>query len=170
MKISLLSTSKATVVNQVHYDQEKGKGAVPYNQEIDYMGKVVLMKPSVFLKLAKPLSRQNADSVDFLKEYIGSGKSIGSPFMFIDLEKDPDSEEWQPTANGAKIVGHEGRNRAYAIQELYGDVPMLVHIFFRGGWRSRQVSEAVMDQINKRLIPEGKESSIAGPFWTNKAS
>ena len=38
-------------INEIIIDNRNGAGATPNNEEIDYLGFRILMKPSVFLKL-----------------------------------------------------------------------------------------------------------------------
>lgn len=45
-------------------NNKTGAGAVPFNQDIDYFGAKVMMKPSIFLSLALPLTTDQRTSVD----------------------------------------------------------------------------------------------------------
>ena len=44
-----------SALDEYKLDNERGLGSTPNNSNIDYMGFRTMMKPSVFLKLAKPL-------------------------------------------------------------------------------------------------------------------
>ncbi len=145
------------------YDQREGIGAVPYNASIDYFGCKVWMKPSTFLYLALPLERKHADAVEYLKIQMLAGKPLGSPFMNIALDR----VDGKLVAQNAKVTGHEGRNRMYAIQEIYGEILVLVHLLFSGEVRARNLTDELMNQLNRHLIPQGKTQSVQGPFWTN---
>ena len=65
----------------VNIDNKDGWGSVPWNQEVDYRGMRVKMKPSVFEKLA--LSRGGEPAVDKVVQHIKNGGSIGAPFLNI---------------------------------------------------------------------------------------
>jgi hypothetical protein len=145
----------------VNYDAANGKGAVPWNQEVDYMGMQVMMKPSMFLKLAHDIGKPS-DSLEFLKNHIKSGNAIGPPFLSIDL-KDDESGKINPIQDTAKVSGHEGRHRALAIMELYGDIPMLVHLFFPQ-YRARELTPDIKQQLNSNLISQ-RGVPLTGPFW-----
>lgn len=61
-------------LDEVTIDNLKGLGNVPNNDNIDYLGLRVQMKPSVFLKLAAHLPRDQATSVDHIKAHIQQGE------------------------------------------------------------------------------------------------
>lgn len=140
------------------YDPVNGIGAVPNNQSVDYFGFTVMMKPSMFLQLAKPLNRDHAGSVEHLKSAIQNGQRIGPPFLIINRSEDP--------VIPSEVKGHEGRNRMYAIQELYGDQPTLVHIFLGGGERARHITIDDINVMNTKLRAEHGQQ-MRGPFWSN---
>ena len=163
-----------SVGGSVKIDNVNGAGAVPYNQDIDYFGFRVLMKPSTFLKLALPLEERV--SVEHLVSYMRNGGAIGSPFLQLRIpdEWEPDYE-WNDDGNKviipgdmskpAKIAAHEGRNRMTAIMELYGDDPVEVHILPGGGYRASSLTPEMIADFNTRLIPEGRSSVLSGPFF-----
>jgi hypothetical protein len=99
---------------------ETGLGATSYNHDIDYFGFVKMMRPSEFRRLVPP-----GVSGEGTKDYViqelknPDGKRIASPWL---------KTEWDGDSNTLQIVGHEGRSRTDAIAEIYGDVPMPVHI------------------------------------------
>lgn len=144
-------------------NDEVGMGYVPNNSNIDYMGLRVMMKPSIFLKLAAPLSRDITKSADHIKSELEGGGAIASPFLKVEV---PDSWFFKNDISGvAEIVGHEGRNRMYAVLELYGDIPIEVHLFFYGEIRNRHITKEWIESLNGRLIPERGSSAISGPFF-----
>lgn len=115
---------------------DTGLGSFPDNQEIGYRGLVVAMKPSTFLKLAPRLPRDRAESVDFLKQHIENGGTIGPMTLYVRLPRgwtggERIGGEWDYT-EPAEVVGHEGRNRAYTLMELYGDNPVPTHLIVKG--------------------------------------
>ena len=162
------------IVTEVKINNKTGKGAVPNNVDIDYFGLRVAMKPSTFLKLAKPLRERV--SVDFLKAHIQNGGEIGAPFLQLRIPDTwEDSYEWDENDNKvdiagdlslpAKVVGHEGRNRMTAIMELEGDVPVEVHIFPGGWYRRKHLTPEIIGAINSALIPEDQSAPMKGPFF-----
>ena len=160
MKLSELFLESVQTINNVNYDSVNGIGAVGNNANIDYLGIKVLMKPSKFLRLALPLEASEKRSLEFLKTSLKDGKPIGPPFLEIDLK---DDENGNPTPVGAKVKGHEGRNRAYAIFELYGDEPILVHLFFLG-LRARHITPEIIEGINKKMVNQ-EGIPLLGPFF-----
>ena len=148
---------------EVNIDNARGWGNVPDNQNVDYLGMRVKMKPSVFLKLATPLSKSAATSADAIKHHIATGGSIASAWLIINIPP-----QWQDgdMRKPARVVGHEGRNRMMALQELEGDQPVEVHLFFGGGLRARHITPLWKTQLNQHLIPQTQTKPIAGPFFT----
>ncbi len=142
-------------------DNIKGKGAVPLNQDVSYFGLAVRMKPSKFLELALPLSRADAASAEGLKQHITSGGKIGSPFLDIQIPEDWNDEKYDEPA---KVKSHEGRNRMYAIMDLYGDKPVEVHLFFKGGLRARDISETWKKKLAKSLVSEDGHQIVQKVF------
>ena len=137
-------------------DNKEGWGSVPWNQEVDYRGLRVKMKPSVFEKLAA--SRGGEPAVDKVVQHIKSGGSIGAPFLQIRVDED-DSQI-------PEVVGHEGRSRMLAIAEAYGDVPIEVHLFFQGKvYRNRHITPEFVEKIQRYLISEN-DVMVRGPLFT----
>lgn len=142
------------------YDDQKGAGAVPYNQDVDYFGLRAITTPRKFLEMASELDRKNASSVDGLKKFIEAGGKIGTPFLEIEVETKDGNLISVP-----EVKGHEGRNRAYAIAELYGmDSEMKVHIFPRGGLRTRDISKEMKKNLLERVRSEATLRIIREPF------
>lgn len=144
-------------------DNVKGLGAVPNNQNVDYLGLKVKMKPSDFLKLAAPLKRSQAASADHIKQHLKQGEKIGAPWLQISIPPEWGKNNFKKPA---KVTDHEGRNRMFALLELYGDKPVETHLFFSGGVRNRDLSQQWIKQLNQRLIPEKQSTAIVGPFFT----
>ena len=160
MKIFELFEAYQTV-NNINYDPITGLGAVGFNANVDYQGIKVLMKPSTFLNLATHVSVDHLTNLNHIKHEIENGRPIGPPYLEIDLK---DDDNGNPTYIGAKVGGHEGRTRSLAIQELYGDKLMLVHLFFRG-LRARHITPEILDGINRKLVNQDKQTCF-GPFFT----
>jgi pyrimidine deaminase RibD-like protein len=153
-------------LDELKIDNVNGIGSVPWNQEIGYMGLNVLMKPSVFLKLALPiksLSLNDKKTVDYLKKELDN-RGIGAPFLQIDIP-----QEWKKGITGtpARIVGHDGRHRMLAIQSAEGDTPVEVHLLPRG-FRNRdfKAHPEWIDELNALLISENG-NYVTGPLFQN---
>lgn len=139
-------------------DNVNGWGAVPYNQEVDYLGLRVLMRPSVFSKLAATLSEPSS-SKD-IAAHIKDGGAIGAPFLVIDVP--PDDEPDQT----ATVKGHEGRNRMVAVYQVYGDQPIEVHIFPRGGLRRRHLTDDIIKNLIQGMYKEKSNGVLVnGPLF-----
>lgn len=138
-------------------DPVDGLGSVPYNSNVDYMGLRVLMRPSVFLKLARELHEPR--SVDYIVKHMEQGGALGQPFLMVDI---PD--EWRENnfQNYARVSGHEGRNRMMAIMKVEGDDPVEVHIFPRGGFRARHMTPEIVEQLQAGLYNETGRVTFAG--------
>lgn len=151
-------------LGEVNIDNKEGWGAVPNNQDVDYFGLRVLMRPNMFLRLARPLEG-DPPSRDNIAQHIKAGGAIGAPFLDIDI---PESwfegrfEEGYP-----RVKSHEGRNRMMAIQDVEGDDPVEVHLFFRGGLRRRHLTDEIIQRLNDGM---GRESGgyITGPIFRIK--
>lgn len=133
----------------VQIDNKDGLGAVPYNQEIDYRGLRIIMKPQIFLKLAAQFTPQ-PDKIQTMIELVKS-KPIAAPFLFVNIP-----EEWKDNdfQQSAKVSGHEGRHRMIAVNELYGDDPIEVHLFFRYGIRNRDLTSDIVNRLISDMISE----------------
>lgn len=142
-------------LSEVNIDNKKGWGSVPYNQEVDYMGLRVKMKPSMFLKLA---AKTSSDVSDEMKSHIKSGGSIGAPFLQFRI---PEDFKEPPT-----VIGHEGRHRMMAIQQIEGDRPIEVHIFISGFIsRARHINKETETYMKKSSFKQNTRDLIKGPLW-----
>lgn len=144
----VLRNKSFATVKEVNVDNRAGAGAVPDNLNVDYLGLRVQMKPSMFLKLAAKLS--SPQSATELANYIKQGGTIGAPFLDIDLPAEwfDDTPDYDKPA---RIVGHEGRNRMIAVQQVEGDNPVEVHLFFRGGLRRRHLTPEIIERLQSNL-------------------
>lgn len=147
-------------LNEIAIDNVKGWGAVPYNQEVDYFGIRVSMRPSVFLKLAASLRSEHNPEVE---KHIASGGSIGAPFLQIAI---PDSWIKDNFTEPAHVIGHEGRNRMVAVSKVEGDNPIEVHILLAGGLRARHITPEIMKHLNTFVCAEKSDRIILGPYFT----
>ena len=149
-------TATDTAFNEdVNIDNKEGWGAVSNNQEVDYFGMRVKMKPSVFLKLAE--SRRGVPAVDKVVDHIKNGGAIGAPFLIISYTQ----------GSPAEIIGHEGRSRMIAIQQVFGDIPVEVHLFFNSDTvnRARHLTPDIVADINKTMMSQD-DQELSGPFFT----
>ncbi len=145
-------------VSEVKIDNKDGAGAVPYNQDVDYFGIRVKMKPSTFLRLAAPLGREHSPE---LEKYIADGGAIGAPFLTLGIPKEWDDGD---LTKFAKVDGHEGRNRMLAVQKLEGDAPIEVHVFPRY-YRARDMTPELIEKINSGLYAEKTTNLVRGPLF-----
>lgn len=150
------------LLSEVQIDNDNGWGAVPFNADIDYFGLRVLMKPSVFLKLAAPLPEPS--SKENIKKHLQNGGSIGAPFLDITI---PPQWEDGDFTKAARVRGHEGRNRMAAVMALEGDAPVEVHLIPGGGMRNRDITPDMIKALNVVLYPEGMTvKTMDGPYFT----
>lgn len=140
---------KAYQVGKVKFDCEHGLGAVPNNQDVKYLGFVMMIAPSIFLSLAGQGDREH--TAQALAQEILKGTSLGPPFL--DINVNPEFYEGAPLK--VKITGHEGRGRMGAIIQVNGDIPVPVHMILRGGDRARHLSPEFFTQLKDvGIIPE----------------
>ena len=139
----------------IEIDNRDGWGAVPWNQEVDYRGLRVKMKPSVFINLAA--SRNGEPPVPKVVDYVKGGGAIGAPFLQIYVDED-DSQI-------PEVRGHEGRSRMAAILEVHGDIPVETHLFFQGKVnRNRHITPEFVEKIQRYLISEN-DKMVRGPLF-----
>lgn len=145
--------------NEVVIDNQTGAGAVPYNQDVDYFGVRVAMRPSTFLRLAAPLGQEHSAE---LEKYIVNGGAIGAPFLEIKIPPEWDDGDF---SKPAQVASHEGRNRMTAIRKLEGDTAIEVHIFPRGGYRARDITPEFRAALAKSLYAEKSTNLVSGPLF-----
>lgn len=132
-------------LKEVVIDNVNGMGAVGNNQNVDYLGLRVLMKPSMFLELADTRDFF-ARSSSYIADKIEDGEAIGSPFLSVKVDEEGD----QP----AEVTQHEGRNRMTAILNVEGDDPIEVHIFLAQGMRRRHLTDAKLRDMQRIMISQ----------------
>jgi len=143
-------------LGELHFNQETGKGQVPDNMDVDYKGFAVIMTPRQFHALVAPRT-YNDESLAFITDAIKNGEAIGSPFLSILKDK----------KGRYRVSGHEGRTRMKAISDVYGQVPVLVHIF--ADWtRAEKLSAEIINAIRNSLIPEKQDKALKGPHFGPK--
>ena len=149
---------KPKELNELKIDNVNGLGSVPWNQEVDYMGLRVLMKPSTFLQLSLPLNMNDDDKktiqhLEKEKDTIG----FGAPFLQVDMER-----------SIPRITGHDGRHRMIAIQATEGDHPVEVHIFPKG-MRNKDMTPEVVSKLNDLVVSQNGKY-VPGPIFTREVS
>jgi len=148
-------------ITEVTIDNVKGAGATPYNQDIDYFGLRVKMKPSIFLKLALPLGQPHSAE---LEKYIADGGAIGSPFLEIKIPPEWDDGDF---SKFAQVASHEGRNRITAVKKLEGDEPIEVHLIPRGGLRARDLTAEFVEKMQEGMYAEKSTHLVSGPLFVS---
>jgi len=133
----------------VAYDQRDGIGNVPDVDNIEYLGFVVLMRPSTYLAICPPLDATTKSPG--LRDAIAAGKPISMGFIQVDLTEDE-----------FVVHRHEGRNRARAILDLHGDDPIPVAVLLRGGDRARHVTDEHLARLaaGVRRQPDDHEEML----------
>ena len=150
-------------ISELKIDNDKGLGAVPKNKDVDYFGLRVMMRPSTWLKMALPLTMTEKDREmvnDILQRIDEPG--FGAPFLEIDI---PDSWAKGDMTQPAKVVGHDGRHRMYAIMQAQGDEPVEVHLLPLG-WRRRHfdANPEWVQRLNKNIVSQ-RGMPLVGPFF-----
>lgn len=137
-------------VGSVPFDNVKGMGAVPNNQEVDYLGFAVEMSPTDFLKLAARADR--GDTAEEINRLLKDGAALGAPYLSITYNA---KEFGQGDQLRVEVVGHEGRARALAFHNREGSAKLPVHIFLKGGMRAHDLSERFFEELRKiGMVPE----------------
>lgn len=150
-------------IAELKIDNDKGLGAVPKNKDIDYFGLNVRMRPSTFLKLALPLTMTDKDRqvIHDIGQRIDE-PGFGAPFLEIDI---PDSWESGDTTQPARVVGHDGRHRMYAIMSQQGDEPVEVHLFPLGLRRRHfEANPDWVQRLNKNIVSQ-RRTPVTGPLF-----
>lgn len=153
------SNPTAESLEEVAIDNQKGAGAVPHNADIDYFGLRVLMRPSMFLKLATPLG----EPIDpKFEKYISDGGAIGAPFLEVYIPQEWDDGKFDKPA---RVAQHDGRNRMTIVQKQEGNAPIEVHILPRGGYRARDLTPEYVAALNQHLYAQGSDNIVRGPLF-----
>ena len=138
---------EAPISNQPDHDPI---GLTVYNQEADYHGLRVMMRPSKFLELAAPLSDLTANP--FVDQHMAGGGNIASPFLMVRIPSAWEDDDFTTTT--ARVTNHEGRNRMRSWLKRHGDDPVEVHIFFRDGTKRRHITDKMIRLLRAELWPE----------------
>lgn len=143
-------------IEGVAFGTRRGAGAVGDSSNVDYLGMVVMMKPSTFLALAAPMVDKPKTPVGMFERMIRDGKPLGVPFLGIDLPQ---------RRSSALVRQHESRTRMLAIMAVAGDVPVPVHVFPNGGFRSRHLNDSTVDALRDGMRWETTRKWVEGPLF-----
>ena len=162
-------------LKELNIDNQTGWGRTPNNQDIDYFGTKVMMKPSVFLKLASPLpiDDEARKKIDAMKAHTKAGGKVAAPTLYIEVDDCWFKEQFMNQKFTPYILMHEGRHRMNTQIELEGDVPVETHLLLRskgGTWRTKMITPKMIKHLNLSLCAEsGHErpgAKLTGPFFT----
>ncbi len=159
-EVNINNKSGGVSNNSSIIDNKDGWGAVPNNQEVDYLGLRVTMTPKHFIDLAAPLDGEPSEKI---AQHLEQGGTIGSPFLRIEI---PESWENGDFSMPARVVGHEGRNRMAAIAKVFGNNPVETHLFFSQGLRNRHITDEFKKNLNRGLVKEKSKSIVQGPLFS----
>jgi hypothetical protein len=151
------------IVTELKINNATGVGAVPYNREIDYHGLRVTMRPSMFLRLALPLDRNDPEerkAIEYCKSQLDD-QGIGAPFLTITV---PEAWESDDFSLEAKVRDHDGRHRCYAILDKQGDEPIEVHLLLSGGMRRRHISDSMIKNLRNGILNQ-QGQYVSGPIF-----
>jgi hypothetical protein len=141
-------------------NNKDGIGLFDVGKDVDYLGFKKYYTPSQFLQLATGINfdrSQKAPTVDYVKadlEKGEAGRGIGSPFLQVN---------WNEKAKRWDAVGHEGRHRMEAIRQVYGEVPVEVHIFPQDGKRVGHWSPDARISPEMQGAPVGAQKNAYNP-------
>jgi len=150
------------IVNELKINNASGIGAVPHNADVDYHGLRVTMRPSMFLRLALPLDRNDPEerkAIEYCKSQLDD-PGIGAPFLTIIV---PESWESDDFSLEAKVRDHDGRHRCYAILDKENDEPIEVHLFV-SGMRRRHISDSMIKNLRNGILNQ-QGQYVSGPIF-----
>lgn len=156
-------------VGSVAFDNVSGMGAVPNNQEVDYLGFAIEMTPAMFLKFAAHGNR--SETAEQIAGLIKEGVPLGAPFLSITFNF-KEFEQGEPLL--VEVVGHEGRARMNAIHIVEGNVKVPVHFFLKNSLRAHHLNEkffvALRDigMVPERLSTKPFKVETGRIFWMGK--
>jgi hypothetical protein len=134
---------------RVHFDNTGGSGAVPDVENIEYMGAVVLMRPSMFLRLVPPLLQPSKRALEHLAQ-TRSTTGWAYPFLSIDPEE-------------PRVRQHEGRHRCTLLVEAGCDEPIPVALFL-SGMRARHIEPEDIERLRRGMVGQHR-SFVSGPLF-----
>jgi hypothetical protein len=152
-------------IGLIAFDQRRGLGQTPNNQEVDYLGFAMELYPQEFLGLAHHADR--SESAAELERQALDRVPFGSPMLYVKV--DMDSFEKGGRLN-AKVTGHEGRARTWAFRMAEGDEYLPVHVILRDGLRARDLSPKFFETLKAEgIVPEAggrpRKLRVGRVFW-----
>lgn len=142
----------------------QGWGAVPQSTDVDYFGLQVQMRPSMFLKLARPLDAAGENPA--VAQHMEKGGKIAYPWLDI---QEPVEWEQGDFSKDAKVRTHEGRNRMKKWIAMKGDAPIQVNIFLRGANRRRYITHEMIEKLSQGVFSESG-NWVSGPIFDIKTA
>jgi hypothetical protein len=147
-------------IGGLQFCNRDGIGSVPDVDNIGYMGAVILMKPSQFLRIVAPLGNFTR-TVSYLKT--SRPPLFGTPFLDINIDAE---------SGTAQVKGHEGRSRMTFFKEVTGDISIPVALFLRENnstLRARHIEPWMLELVQAGLFSERTERNkgdyIEGPVF-----
>jgi hypothetical protein len=145
-------------VGDVIFDNKNGLGATPNNREVNYFGFTTTMTISSFLKLAADHGGRREESAIDLRDLIKQGYGIATPMLYLRVQNLGENDMT------IEVSGHEGRARSICCQKYFNLTDLPVQII-PTGFRSKHMTDKIIDQINKiGITPEDGGSPIKNPF------
>jgi GNAT superfamily N-acetyltransferase/cation transport regulator ChaC len=128
------------------------KGVFPYQQEIDYMGFIAIIRPTDFLSLAMELpdKYQREESIKHLIDCYDKNKNTAPPALYIQL-----NSATYLNSSTHFVVGHDGRHRCeVAIKNKEEFVPVCIFLRDESGSikKGRSLSFSDIENIYGKLI------------------
>lgn len=132
---------------KLQWDTERGMGNIPDTSPTDfgYLGGFVRdMKPKEFLKHAYPEPNLYRDTnYQSLISGLAEGKPLSPPTFWA---------KWDPEKKAWAVQSHEGRHRSAAVESIYGDVSMPVHIVPRTADGYPMRAKDITDEMRKAPV------------------
>lgn len=133
------------------FDAREGIGQVPFNIDINYRGFTAGLTPSQFRSLARPgVSRK--ESRESIGQALREGKKIGQPFLQVD---------WDDAEKVWRVVGHEGRSRSLAVEDVFGAEARMEVQFMPRGMKAADITE---EMRNAPVVPEAGGAPLNVPL------
>lgn len=142
----------------------RGWGAVPQSIDVDYFGLQVQMRPSMFLKLARPLDDAGVNPE--VAQHMEKGGKIAYPWLDI---AEPVEWEQGDFSKDAKVRQHEGRNRMHKWIKMKGDDPIQVNIFFKNANRRKYITPEMILKLSQGVFNETGQW-VNGPLFDPKTA
>jgi hypothetical protein len=152
-------------IGLIAFDQQRGLGQTPNNQEVDYLGFGMELYPQEFLGIVHHADR--SESAAELERHALDGVPFGSPMLYVKVDMDAFKDGGRLNA---KVTGHEGRARTWAFRMAEGDEYLPVHVILRDGLRAKDLSPEFFEALRAEgIVPEAggkpRKLRIGRVFW-----